>query len=124
MKKALIVTIFFVIVCGLVFSAQSPEGKELTLKDAIYYALKNNLGLQVQKAQTRVARLNLRINRAQLYLPALSVTSEFSKSKQPSRNILEGVDSVEEESLGLTVGIDQRTPLGGTFTLTFASSRC
>jgi len=123
MKKALIVTIFWVMICGLVFSAQSPEGKELTLKDAIYYALQNNLGLQVQKAQTRVARLNLRINRAQLYLPTLSVSSDYSKSKQPSTNVLDGVDSVEENSLGWAVGINQRTPLGGTFNLTFASSR-
>lgn len=123
MKKALIFTIFGVIICGLVFSAQSPEGKELTLKDAIYYALKNNLGLQVQKAQTRVARLNLRINRAQLYLPALSVTSGYSKSKQPSTDLLDGVDSVEDESLFWSVEIDQRTPLGGTFSLNFDSSR-
>ncbi|UCH93149.1 MAG: TolC family protein [Candidatus Aminicenantes bacterium] len=123
MKKALIVTIFWVIICGLVFSAQSPEGKELTLKDAIYHALKNNLGLQVQKAQTRVARLNLRINRAQLYLPALTVNSGYSKSKQPSTDLLQGVESVEEETLYWNVGIDQQTPLGGTFNLTFASSR-
>jgi outer membrane protein TolC len=122
MKKALIVTIFLVIVCGLVFSAQSPEAKELTLKDTIYHALKNNLGLQVQKAQTNVARLNLRINRAQLYLPALSMNSQYSKSKQPSTDLLDGVDAVEDESLSWSVGIDQRTPLGGTFSLNFASS--
>jgi len=123
MKKALIVTIFWVMSCGLVFSAQSPEGKELTLKDAIFYALQNNLGLQVQKAQTREARLNLRINRAQLYLPVLSLTTEYSKSKQPSTNVLEGVDSVQEEGTSWNVGIDQRTPLGGTFSLGFNSSR-
>jgi outer membrane protein TolC len=123
MKKALILTIFGVIICGLVVSAQSPEGKELTLKDAIYYALQNNLGLQVQKAQTRVARLNLRINRAQLYLPTLSISSQYNKSKQPSTDLLQGVPSVEEESLSWDVGINQRTPLGGTFGLNFNSSR-
>jgi outer membrane protein TolC len=123
MKKALIVTIFLVIVCGLVFPAQSPEGKELTLKDAIYYALKNNLGLQVQKAQTSVARLNLRINRAQLYLPTLTLNSEYRKSKQPSTDILQGVESVEEESLSWRLGINQQTPLGGTFSLNFNTSR-
>ncbi len=123
MKKALIVTIFLVMGGGFVLWAQSPEGKELTLKDAIFYALKNNLGLQVQKAQTHVARLNLRVNRAQLYLPVLSVTSDFSKSKQPSTDILQGVENVELESLGWEVGINQRTPLGGTFTLNFNNSR-
>jgi len=123
MKKVLIVTIFWVIICGLVFSAQSPEGKELALKDAIYHALQNNLGLQVQKAQTHVARLNLRINRALLYLPQLTVQSDYRKSKQPSTDLLQGVDSVEEKTLAWGLGIDQRTPLGGTFGLTFDSSR-
>jgi outer membrane protein TolC len=123
MKKALIFTIFGVIICGLVFPAQSPEGKELTLKDAIYHALKNNLGLQVQKAQTRVARLNLRINRAQLYLPTLEVESNYQKSKQPSVNTLDGVDAVERDTFSWDVGINQRTPLGGLFSVSFDSSR-
>ncbi|MGD2091775.1 MAG: TolC family protein [Candidatus Aminicenantes bacterium] len=123
MKKALIFTIFGVIICGLVFPAQSPEGKELTLKDAIYHALKNNLGLQVQKAQTRVARLNLRINRAQLYLPTLEVESNYQKSKQPSFDALDGVDFVEEDTFSWDVGINQRTPLGGLFSVSFDSSR-
>jgi outer membrane protein TolC len=123
MKKALIVTIFWVMVGGLVFPAQSPEGKELTLKDAIYYALKNNLGLQVQKAQTRVARLNLRINRAQLYLPTLAVESNYNKSKRPSTDYLDGVASVEEDTFNWSVGINQQTPLGGLFNVSFSSSR-
>lgn len=123
MKKALIFTIFGVIICGLVFPAQSPEGKELTLKDAIYHALKNNLGLQVQKAQTRVARLNLRINRAQLYLPTLEVESNYQKSKQPSVDALDGVDSVEQDTFSWDVAINQRTPLGGLFSVDFNSSR-
>ena len=123
MKKALIVTIFWVTVGGLVFPAQSPEGKELTLKDAIYHALKNNLGLQVQKAQTRVARLNLRINRAQLYLPTLAVESNYNKSKTPSTDALDGVASVEEDTFDWSVGINQQTPLGGLFSVSFSSSR-
>lgn len=123
MKKAFIFTIFGVIICGLVFPGQSPGGKELTLKDAIYHALKNNLGLQVQKAQTQVARLNLRINRAQLYLPTLEVTSNYQKSKTPSTNYLQGVDTVEKDTFSWDVGIDQHTPLGGLFSVSFDSSR-
>lgn len=123
MKKALIVTILWVIVGGFAFSAQSPEAKELTLNDAIYYALKNNLGLQVQKAQTHVARLDLRINRAQLYLPALTLTSDYTKSSTPSNNTLDGVDNVETETISSSLAITQQTPLGGIFGVNFDSSR-
>ena len=58
MKKALIVVILLGMPWGAVFSAEPTEGKELTLKDAIFYALENNLGLDIQRSQTRTARLD------------------------------------------------------------------
>jgi outer membrane protein TolC len=123
MKKALIITIFFMMAGSFVFPEQSSDAKELTLKDAIYYALKNNLGLQVQKADTHVARLDLRINRAQKYLPSLTLDSSYNKSTTPSADSLEGVTSKDEVTLSGSLGITQQTPLGGTFGVQFNSSR-
>ena len=123
MKRALIVVLLLGMPWGAVFSVEPPEGKELTLKDAIDYALKNNLGLQVQRTQTRAARLNLRFNRAQLYLPTLSVSSEYSKSKRPSISFYDGVPFVESESFSSSVTISQRTPLGGTFFFYFGNNK-
>lgn len=123
MKRALIVVLLLGMPFGPVFSVEPIEGKELTLKDAIYYALENNLGLQVQRTQTRAARLNLRFNRAQRYLPTLSATSRYTKSSQPSTTIYEGVDFVEQEEIVSTVTIRQQTPLGGTFLFQFYNRR-
>ena len=123
MKKTLMVIIFWGMVCSVVVSAQAPQEKKLTLKDAIYYALENNLGLQVQKARTQVAQLNFQISRAQLYLPTLTVNSSYDKSKQPSTDIYQGVDSVEEKSFTQSLGISQQTPFGGIFSLDFSASR-
>jgi outer membrane protein TolC len=123
MKKALIVVLLLGMPWGTVFSVEPTEGKELTLKDVIYYALKNNLGLQVQRTQTRAARLNLRFNRAQQYLPNLSVNSEYSKSSQPSTYLYNGVDVVEGETLLWIAAINQRTPLGGRFSISLYNQR-
>jgi outer membrane protein TolC len=123
MKRALIVVLLLGMPWGLVFSVEPIEGKELTLKDAIYYALENNLGLQVQRTQTRAARLNLRFNRAQLYLPTLSVNSRYSKSTRPSTSFYDGVPFIESEMLSSSVTISQRTPLGGIFFFYFNNDK-
>lgn len=123
MKKALIVVLLLGMPWGTVFSVEPTEGKELSLKDAIFYALENNLGLQVQRTRTRAARLNLRFNRAQQYLPTLSVNSLYSKSTRPSTNFYDGVPSVESETISSSVTIRQRTPLGGIFAFYFNSEK-
>jgi outer membrane protein TolC len=123
MKKALIVVLLLGMPWGTVFSVEPTEGRELSLKDAIYYALENNLGLQVQRTRTRAARLNLRFNRAQQYLPTLSVNSQYSKSTRPSTSFYDGVPSVERETLSSSMTIRQRTPLGGFFFFYFNNER-
>lgn len=123
MKKALIVVLLLAMPWGTVFSAEPMEGKELTLKDAIFYALENNLGLEIQRSQTRVTRLDLRANRAQQYLPTFRLNSGYSKSKSPSTDILEGVPFVEVEALSASLTISQRTPLGGIFFFNFSNGR-
>lgn len=123
MKKALIVVLLLGMPWGTVFSVEPTEGRELSLKDAIYSALENNLGLQVQRTRTRTARLDLRINRAQQYLPTLSLSSEYTKSKAPSTDYYDGVPIVEDESITGVVRINQRTPLGGIFTFYFDTSK-
>ena len=99
------------------------EGRELSLKEAIYLALENNLGLKVQNAQTRVARLNLRIEKARSYLPLFELTTNYNKSKQPSTRVFDGVDFVESETLTLNAQVNQQTPLGGIFSVSFYNQR-
>ena len=123
MKKALIVVILLGMPWGTVFSAEPTEGKELTLKDAIFYALENNLGLEIQRSHTRTARLDIRINRAQQYLPTLAVNSRYTKSKLPSRSFFDGVPFVESDTLSASVTIRQQTPLGGVLAFHFNNDK-
>ena len=123
MKRALIVVLLLGMPWGPIFSVEPTEGKALTLKDAIFHALENNLGLQVQRTQTRAARLDLRFNRAQLYLPELSATSVYTKSSRPSTYLYDGVDFVEQEEIRSTVTLRQQTPLGGNFLFSFFNRR-
>jgi outer membrane protein TolC len=123
MKKALIILLLLGMPWGLVFPDEPSAGKELSLKDAIYYALENNLGLQIQRTQTRVSRLDLRINRAQLYLPTINFNSDYLKSTLSSTNKYDGVALVETETLSTSVRINQRVPLGGIFSFYFSNTR-
>jgi outer membrane protein len=123
MKKALIAILLLWMPWSFVFSAEPAEGRELSLRDAIYIALENNLSLQVQKSQTRKARLDLRFNKAQPYLPTLGLATRYSKSKRPSTDLRDGVEIVENEILTWNTSISQRIPLGGIFTATLSNQR-
>ena len=121
MKKVLSVIILLGISCGFVAGTE-PNVKKLSLKDAIFYALKNNLDLQVQKADTEISRLTMRINKT-IYLPSLEVGSQYVKSKEPSSSLYDGVESVEDETFSWSLGLTQTLPLGGNLSVTFANQR-
>jgi len=117
MKKILLMTVLLALISGTAqLLSTEIEKKELTLKDAIYLALKNNLDIQVQKAVAEQSRLSLKMNRT-IYLPTLSSSYRYNKSTAPSTNIYDGVDTLDNTTLTWNVGISQLMPLGGTLSL-------
>lgn len=90
------------------------QKKELSLKDAIYYTLKNNLDLQVQMRDAEFARKTLKINKA-IFIPNIQITGSTSESNTPPEDILSGTsDILTIQKRSLSFGLSQRLPLGGT----------
>jgi len=112
------VTVMLVIIASGTVQA---EEKRLTLKDAIFHALKNNVDLQVQKSDTHLALESLKINKA-IFIPNLNMSGNTEKQIRPSTNSLEGVDKVENQTKSLSFNITQRLPYGGSLSLAMGNS--
>ena len=122
MKKALIVVIVLGLAYGFAFAQESVETKELSLKDAIYYALKNNLQLQVQRKDTEYAAKTRRVNKS-IFIPNLSLTFNNQETNEPSTDALSGADVRTIKRLSLNTQLSQQTPLGGTLALSLYNLR-
>ena len=73
MKKGLSFILTLVLTCNF-FGWAEEQKKELTLKEAIFHALKNNLDLQIQMTDTEISKKSLKINKA-IFIPTLEITS-------------------------------------------------
>lgn len=114
MKKWLIFLIAVSLLGGF-FARAEEEKKELSLKDAIYNALKNNLDLQIQMSDTELSRQSLRINKA-IFIPTLNLSGNTSESNEPSADFLSGTEISKSNVMSLNVGLNQQLPIGGVIT--------
>ncbi|MDQ1352936.1 MAG: TolC family protein [Acidobacteriota bacterium] len=116
MKKWVSFLIVLLISGGFLVFAEEQK-KELSLKEAIYYTLKNNLDLQVQMTDAEYARKALRINKA-IFIPTLQINGITSETNNPSEGILSGtLDVVTGQTKSLEFSLTQRLPLGGNINL-------
>lgn len=108
---------------GSVFSqSEEPVEKKFSLKDAIFYGLKNNLDLQVQKTTVQSDWQSLRIAKS-IFIPSLNVDYNYSSSLTPSADYYDGVNIVEDKSTTVQTSVNQALPTGGNFTLGFYTRR-
>jgi len=125
MKKvlSLVIVLSVTILSGFVFSqSEEPVEKKLSLKDAIYQALKNNLDLQVQKTGVQSNWQSLRIANS-IYIPTLTANYQTSNSLTPSADYYDGVNVVEDQSKTSSMSISELLPLGGTLRFSFYTQR-
>jgi len=113
MKKWLLfITIFLLI--GSFFTQAEEQKKEMSLKDAIYHALKNNLDLQIQMTDAELARKTLKINKA-IFIPTFEITGNALELNEPSTGFLSGSDEIDtQKRISLSLRLSQQLPLGGT----------
>jgi outer membrane protein TolC len=121
MKKWVSFMIMFLIIGGFLVSAEEQKAeeqkKELSLKEAIYYTLKNNLDLQVQMTDAEYARKTLRINKA-IFIPNLQLNGVTSETNNPSEGVLSGtLDVVTGKTKSMEFSLTQRLPLGGNINI-------
>lgn len=111
MKKWLsFITVFLLI--GNFFIPAEEQKKELSLKEAIYHALKNNLDLQIQMTDTEISQKTLKINKA-LFVPTLNISGIASETNEPASSFLSGADVITNNRMSLTLAITQQLPFGG-----------
>jgi outer membrane protein len=123
MKKILsFVIVFALIASGSIMLAQDMEVKEMTLKDAIYLALEQNLDLKIQKAQKDTDLQTVKGSHAK-YLPSLNLSYDFDSRLRPSNNVYDGVPNVEAKDKIYNVTVRQNTPFGGNFSVGFQTNR-
>lgn len=113
MKKWVSFMIVLLISSGFLVFAEEQK-KELSLKEAIYYTLKNNLDLQVQMKDAEYAKKTLRINQA-IFIPTLALTSSTSETNNTSDSVLSGAtgDILTVKTKSLNLSLTERLPLGG-----------
>jgi outer membrane protein TolC len=125
MKKviSLIMLLSILVSPGFVFSqSEEPVEKKLSLKDAIFQGLKNNLDLQIQKTDTEYAQKTLRINKT-IFIPNLSLEFNVGETNSPASDFLSGATVNKGESLSLSLTLSQRIPLGGNLGFTLYNLR-
>ncbi len=126
MKRMLTFFILFAFVTNSSFIIYGQESKEkekqLSLKEAIFYALKNNLDLQVQVLTTENSWNSVKIN-GTIFIPQLDITFNTRESNSPSTGFLAGADVLKNETRQLNLTLTQALALGGAFTVQLSNSR-
>lgn len=122
MKKWMLVllTVTLTINAGTLFAQETR--KEISLKDAIYHALKNNLDLRIQLQDAEYSKQSLRINNS-IFIPALEVTGSALELNRPSEGALSGGDVIITKQQKLTLKLSQLTPWGGAVNLELDNTR-
>ncbi len=110
-------------VCSLLTAAEPEKNKELTLQEAITLALQKNVSLQVQVADTESAGYQLDYYKGS-FMPKLTMEFSAYETNNPPSSLLDGADKISNtKGLGLTVGVEQKTPLNGVFSIEMDNSR-
>jgi len=118
---------FFIIIISVFMIANislfsEEEVKDLTLKEAIFNALKNNIDIQIEMTNAENARLSKIIGDT-IFIPNFSISAGSSETNSPSSGVLSGADVNKNENLNVDLKLEQRYALGGTFSIELKNSR-
>ena len=135
MKKIISLLILFALLSGSIALAQAkpkpqPEArqqeeakiKKMALKEAIFYALKNNLDLQIQVIDTENAWNSLRISDS-IFVPNLNINFNNRETNTPASGFLDGAEINKSENLSLDLTLTQKLALGGDLNITLSNNR-
>ncbi len=121
MRKIFIILFSLLIASGVSLFCKD-GAKDLTLKDAIFHALKNNIDLRIEKINTENAGLSKEINDS-IFIPNLAINAGNSETNRPSSGVLSGADISKNKNLNFDLKLEQKFALGGTFSIELKNSR-
>ena len=118
--------IFFFLLAAILLSypvlAQDKDVQSMTLDEVINQALKNNLDLQIEMTNPEIARAMWRKSTA-IFIPILKIDFNSGETNSPSSSALTGADLETTQTSGLTMGVAQNLPLGGSLDVTLRNNR-
>jgi outer membrane protein len=104
-------------------AADAGGGVSLSLQDALKMALEKNYDVRVQKVTLEQADMNLEASKG-MYDPMLSVDWYTSVNRQPATSVLQGGLGVYlSRTDDYKLGVDQQTPWGQQFSLSWDNMR-
>lgn len=121
MKKVMCSIVMVLIVNTFLFPQDSIKN-ELSLKDAIVIALKNNLNLQVEMTNTEYYWNDLKVNKS-IFIPTLEINGETSATNTPSTSAFAGADITTNERSSLEFKLIQPLVLGGSLEFSLDNSK-
>jgi len=102
--------------------AQDNDIQSMTLEEVIQQALKNNLDLQIEMTYPEISRSLLSKSRS-IFVPIVNVDFSSGENNSPSSSALTGAEIETTKNTGLTVGLVQKLPTGGSFDVTLRNNR-
>lgn len=123
MRKALVVCLLFASLVPVSITLRGETAvKELSLKEAIAYALKNNLDLQVQMTTTESSRNGIKIGES-IFIPNLDINFNTQETNTPTTDIFSGAEVRKSKNLDLSLTLSQKIALGGTLDVRLDNSK-
>ncbi|MGE5340547.1 MAG: TolC family protein [Candidatus Omnitrophota bacterium] len=117
----LLISVFGMLLSDVTFSEEIKE-KRMSLKDAIYYGLKNNLDLQIQRSYTLEANENVKVARG-VFIPAFKALLTNSETNSPATDFLAGAEITQNKTFRVSAGVSQFLPTNGTLSFTLGGIR-
>jgi len=111
---------------SLVFiPAQEPAKLELSLQDALGFAMQNNFDISLSRIEHSSSEFSLRSARG-IYDPSFNFTLNSSVDRQPTTSVLQaggGLSTYMSRQDMYDLGLSQLAPWGQTFSLDWSSTR-
>jgi outer membrane protein TolC len=127
MRRILSVLIVFAFITLAFLPAQEEtpvdaKEKKLTLKEAIFTALKNNLNLQISMIDAENSQNAVKIFNGE-FIPSLGIDFSTDENNTPSTGVLDGAAVVKNKNLRLNLTLSQKLTIGGTLNVQLSNSR-
>jgi outer membrane protein TolC len=121
MKKSFGLILLITLLFSFPIKAENKTDK-ISLKEAIYQALENNLDLKIEKTNLEYSNETLKIDDS-IFIPKFTVDASSTERNRPTTDIFGGADIQKNESFSLNLGLEQKIALGGTLNISLYNSR-
>ncbi len=123
MKKSFEVISLITLLFSLFSFSIKAENKtdKISLKEAIYQALENNLDFKIEKTNMEYSKETLKIDDS-IFIPKFTVDAISTETNRPSTDIFGGADIQTNERSSLNLGLEQKIALGGVLNINLSNT--